>query len=72
MRRFGCLLFSTLSLGALLYALLSVIKLMASSTSDGTPAKGFGLLLMTTPLAVLVCVPVVFVLLCVAFRPPRR
>ena len=72
MRRIGVIVFSTLSLGVLLYALLAVIKYIDSSPSDGTPAIGFGLPLMAIPFAVLVGVPLVFVLLCAALRPRRR
>lgn len=72
MRRFGIIVFSTLLFGVVLYVLLAIIKYMAPSASDGTPAIGFGLPLMTIPLAVLVGIPLVFVILFAALHPRRR
>lgn len=71
MRRFGVIVFSILSLGILLCAFMAVAKYVADS-SDGTPAAGFGLLLMVIPFAVLVGIPLVFVLFCAALRSRQK
>ncbi|MGI5868472.1 MAG: hypothetical protein ACOX9C_03375 [Kiritimatiellia bacterium] len=76
MRWFGVIVFSTLSLGSLLYALLSVVGFLRSIASDGSPATGFAmgfiLPLLTLPFAVLVGIPVVFALLFAALRRRRK
>lgn len=72
MRRFGVIAFSALLLGALLYGLLAVVRYVNTSASDGGPAIGFGLPLMAIPLAVVVGVPLMFIVLFAALRPRRR
>lgn len=71
MRRFGVIVFSILSLGVLLCAFIAVAKYVAGS-SDGTPAVGFGLLFMAIPFAVLIGMPLVFVLFCAALRSRQK
>lgn len=71
MRRFGVIVFSILSLVILLYAFLAIVEYVTGS-SDGTPAVGFGLPLMVIPFAVLVGMPLVFVLFCLALRSRKK
>jgi len=71
MRRLGVIIFSALSLGVLLCAFLTAVRYIASS-SDGTPATGFGLLLMVIPFAILIGVPLMFVLLFAVLRSRRK
>lgn len=71
MRRFGVIVFSILALGVLLCALMAFAKYVADS-SGGTPATGFGILLMVIPFAVLVGIPLVFVLFCAALRSRKK
>jgi hypothetical protein len=71
MRWLGVIVFSILSFVVLLYAFLVIAKYMANS-SGGAPALGFGILAIAIPFAVLIGIPLVFVLFYAVLRSRKK
>jgi len=72
MRKFGVITFLFLFLGVVLFALLSLFYYIKTSSSNGTPAIGFGLPLMVIPFVILACIPFAFVVLFMVLHHRKR